>query len=369
MDKNKIAALLESLCERPLAGESPGRPHDLQDTAGAGAQPRARLPGEPMAGPPALAFDAVSGGPNTIELAAVLSGTAADAQAQAFQRAAAQSAAIRLDAQSALAFVDGLDQAPLAAPPHLVEEVLAVPAVALAAAAPRPGIWTRLLGAPRRQVVAALALLLTAGGVSWPLLRQDEPLRPAGVAAPTAPPAGPDAASIMGAPIVLPAPLPLPSAPLGGAATPPAAPPAAFAPRSAEAPAGAPLALADPCASREVPNPASAQSAAKGDAAKLSPSPPTKMVTAAVEPTCPPDQDRSLLGLAPAERPAETSTTDNLSKPSADQGTVRASRRASRAAGVDRDQSTTTAPLAVPRRRPAPASPTMVPNAAFAPVR
>ena len=382
MDKNKIAALLEALCERPFAGESQGRPHDQPDTAGPTAQPRMRVAGEPMAAAspaPAAAAPApaVSGGaPGAAELAAILSGTAADAHAQAFQAAATQSAAVRLDAQSALAFVDGLDQAPLAAPPGLVEQVLAAPPDLRRVAARRPGIWTRLFGAPRRQAVAALALLLMAAGVSWPLLRQDGALPPVGVTAPppsmpkvlpanapfgstiSAQPGPPAAAPILAAPAPTPPPTALPG---GSAAILQGAPPAAFGPRSVEAPARAPLALADPCAPREAAKPAAAaQTASRGEAAKRAPS---AARTAAVEPTCPPDQARGLIGAAPAGPAAEAA--GNVAQPPADQGTVRAS-RASRAADVEHHQPTTIAPLALPPPRPA--SPTLAPNA-FAPAR
>src|SRR3984957_5051059 len=88
----------------------------------------------------------------TAELAAILSGTAAIAPCQAFQEAAVTSGTVRLEAQSALAFVEGIEQAPLAAPAHLLEPVLTpgggVPAGGTAAsgtAATPPGIWSRIV--------------------------------------------------------------------------------------------------------------------------------------------------------------------------------------------------------------------------------
>ena len=62
------------------------------------------------------------------DLASILSGTATPAQCQAFQEAAMTSSAVRLEAQSALAFLDGIDAAPLAAPAHLVAQALRLPA-------------------------------------------------------------------------------------------------------------------------------------------------------------------------------------------------------------------------------------------------
>ena len=102
------------------------------------------------------------------DLASILSGTATPAQCRAFQEAAMRSSAVRLEAQSALAFLNRIDAAPLAAPAHLVAQTLAS-----AGGAPprsRPGIWSRLMRRPGRQVVAACAVMLMAGGVSWSLL-------------------------------------------------------------------------------------------------------------------------------------------------------------------------------------------------------
>ena len=128
MDKNKkIAALLESLCERPFEGDPQGRPPGMSAMGSRIAQalsdaqaPRSGSASEAVA----------SSGPAddparlTAELAAILSGTAAVAPCQAFQEAAVTSGAVRLEAQSALAFVEGIEQAPLGAPAHLLEQIL-----------------------------------------------------------------------------------------------------------------------------------------------------------------------------------------------------------------------------------------------------
>ena len=55
---------------------------------------------------------------------------------QAFEAQAARSAAVRLDAQSAQAFVDRLEQAPLAAPAHLVAQFQAPEVAARSASDP-----------------------------------------------------------------------------------------------------------------------------------------------------------------------------------------------------------------------------------------
>ena len=171
MDRNKIAALLESLCERPFAGDPDTvRPQDIAHRA---AQALSKGQG-PNAGSDAAADPGAQpdvGSP--AELAAILSGTATAAQCDAFLEAAATSRAVRLEAQSALAFVDGIEQAPQMAPAHLVQEVLASapPAPAPAFAKSRPSLWAHIM--PRRQVAATLAVLVVGGGLSWSLLWRD----------------------------------------------------------------------------------------------------------------------------------------------------------------------------------------------------
>ena len=127
MDKNKkIAALLESLCERPFEGDPQGRPPGMSAMGSRIAQALsdAQAPRSGSASEPAASSrPADEPARLTAELAAILSGTAAVAPCQAFQEAAVTSGAVRLEAQSALAFVEGIEQAPLAAPAHLLEQV------------------------------------------------------------------------------------------------------------------------------------------------------------------------------------------------------------------------------------------------------
>jgi hypothetical protein len=163
LDKKELAQLLESLCERPFAGPEGSRPADVAASriAQALSNRDAEQPEAQNRGPPAA-------------LAAILSGTATEAQCGAFREAAVSSGAARLEAQSALAFVDAIEQAPLAAPAHLVEQAVALGG----GTGSRPGFWSalwsslasNLFGRRAGQVVAACAVMLMAGGVAWSLL-------------------------------------------------------------------------------------------------------------------------------------------------------------------------------------------------------
>ena len=210
MDKNEFAALLESLCDRPFAAE-PQRPQ----VADAGAGESAPQPSRPEA-PGAAAIQADDPGQAAADLASVLSGTATPAQCQAFQEAATTSSAVRLEAQSALAFLDSIDAAPLAAPAHLVAQSLVSAGGAPSPA--RPGIWSRLMRRPGRQAAAACAVMLMAGGVSWSLLRHGDLT---GDGAPVPPARAPQAVGLPK--VVEPAPAPVAS-PEPVAPMPPAAP-------------------------------------------------------------------------------------------------------------------------------------------------
>jgi hypothetical protein len=196
LDKNKkIAALLESLCERPFEGDPQGRPPGVSATGSRIAQALsdAQAPRSGSASEPAPSSrPADESARLTAELAAILSGTAAVAPCQAFQEAAVTSGAVRLEAQSALAFVEGIEQAPLAAPAHLLEQIFLTPAGVTPAGGPPaapPGIWSRILHGrlgrrPAQVEVATCAVMLMAGGLSWSLLWRPGDLEPRGVAAP-----------------------------------------------------------------------------------------------------------------------------------------------------------------------------------------
>ncbi len=208
MDKNKIASLLETLCERPFVGDPEGQVAAMRELA---HQPETEPEGE---------ADAV--GAN--ELAAILSGTATATQTEAFHEAAAQSDALRLEAQSALAFVDGVEQSPLTVPAHLMGLVgprLASGQTRALVAAGSPGrasVWSRLL-LPRRQVAAACVVLLMGGGLSWSLLFRDGELARDMTAQPAPPPQEPvDALAPVPAAVLPSVDTPSPSGPSGESA-------------------------------------------------------------------------------------------------------------------------------------------------------
>jgi hypothetical protein len=165
LDKNEIAELLESLCERPFAGDREGPP-----PAGVAASRIAQALSDLDAERP----EALNPGAPGAELAAILSGTATEAQCGAFREAAVTSGAARLEAQSALAFVDGIEQAPLAAPAHLVEQAVAFTGGTRSRPGIWPGLWSslsgHLIGRRGGRVVVACAVMLVAGGVAWSLL-------------------------------------------------------------------------------------------------------------------------------------------------------------------------------------------------------
>lgn len=281
------------------------------------------------------------------DLAAILSGTAAPEQVEAFHQAAAASDALRLEAQSALAFVDAIEQAPLAAPALLVQQALvaerAPPRVA-AASPPKPSIWAQLL--PRRQVAAACVMLLMAGGLTWSLIGREaeaphEPASPVPATVPAAVPAAVPAdnreldtivrskapASEM-APLVAPR-----SAPAAAGAL----PPPVVSPTPLPEAALPPKPLADPCAPgfANVVAPGEAGSPAASQVAR-SPTPAagSQMKTAAVpagEPGCPPGEGRAVLGTTTPEAPETVEGPRNQKSDKA-----RANRAASRKAAVDR---------------------------------
>jgi hypothetical protein len=313
LDKNKkIAALLESLCERPFEGHPQGQAPGTSAMGSRIAQalsdaetPRSGSASEAVASSGAADDPARL----TAELAAILSGTATVAPCHAFQEAAVTSGAVRLEAQSALAFVEGIEQAPLEAPAHLLEQVLTSAGGTPAggrAATPKPGIWSRIVHGrlgrrPAQVVVATCAVMLMAGGLSWSLLWRPGDLDPRGVAAP----AGTNSKEAPSLGDIAPEPspslpsMPAASAPQALAPAPPLVPAPALAPAPVPAPApvilptptlaparSAVQAFADPCEPG-----GSAKSAAGApspvETAKRAPKLPSKTAAvAAPEPGC-----------------------------------------------------------------------------------
>jgi hypothetical protein len=361
LDKNEIAALLEALCERPFAGDPDGRTPAVASRAGRAlshADAHEEQSGSMAGG--AEAGQAESPGRETAALASILSGTATDAQSQAFQAAAMTSGAVRLEAQSALAFVDGVEQTPLKAPAHLVEHVLA--SAAGAPSRSRPGIWSRLSGAPRGQVAAACVVMLMAGGLSWSLLLRPADL-PAGhpaVPAATSPKEEPPISDIAPKPAPAPAFAPAPTPAFAPAPAPEFVPAPAFAP--VPAPAAAPVlapapsspplqALADPCEPRSF---AASEVGARSDveAKATKPAPNRQPRPAAVSA---PDPGCAVNG----------GTIEAGQNPQADQGPVRAAKPAAKVGRAERERpaAAASAPASAPSAGAArPASPALRPG-------
>ena len=379
MDENKVASLVESLCERPFADgpqaqsapmralvppAAPAQPPHPNPTllAGMGTEGGEAAPSMAASTTPSAAASMASG-----ELAAILSGSATPTQVEAFHQAAAESEALRLEAQSALAFVDGIEQAPLAAPAFLVQQVL--PAGRTIPGAPKPSIWSQLL--PRRQVAAACVMLLMGGGLTWSLIgRNVEAPREASPPLPAASPAGDtdlDAIVRSKAPASERAPL---AAPAADAVAAPRALGAVPAPAAGSTPmpeAALPPAKVDPCApgvanstaAREITSPAASQLA-------QSPKPPAgppmrAAAVAAGDPGCPAEEGRTMQSTAVA--PDNPQTTEEPRNQRSDK--ARANRAASRKAAADRVRSSAAAPAAVPPAHAArPTSPPSLPERA-----
>jgi hypothetical protein len=344
LDRNKIAALLESLCERPFTGDPETvRPQDIAHRAA-----QALSKGQQAASNAQSRSGTDEGSIPPAALASILSGTATEPQCDAFQEAAATSRAVRLEAQSALAFIDGIEQAPQMAPAHLVQEVLASTHVApaLAAAGGGSSFWSRFV--PRRQAAAALAVLLLGGGLSWSLLWRGGNYE--GQTSPVAPAAfGPEEPQFRaGAPAPTGPIVTVPGDRVPVVASPPAASGGLIAPRQAPAMLPAPPApdlehaLIDPCAPPSFVQKAQPLSDAVKRAA---PSPLKSAAVAVPEPSC--EAGRSLQ--SPSVEQAK-----EAADPPADKGPIY--RPASR---TDRlDPAATIAP-AVPRAgaaRPVPAT-------------
>jgi hypothetical protein len=194
VENKDIAALLESLCERLMADSEAGPSAELLAVRREAL--KALSPdGEAHARP--NRDDIADADRLTAALAALLSGADAEAARRTVEDAALQSAAVRLDAQSAIAFVDAIEQSPLSAPAHLIDEILAADdAGAARSAAPHPGpgpinIWSLIASGSwsmrRWRVAAACMLLLLAGAASWSLYWQGtNPAVEGGPAPPTA---------------------------------------------------------------------------------------------------------------------------------------------------------------------------------------
>ena len=167
MEKNQIVALIDALCERPL--------EDVQDVP-------AELQAFRREAAKILSQADASTHPDTIAdadrlmaaLATLLSGSDAEAARRSVADALRRSSAVRLDAESALAFVDAVAQAPQTAPAHLVEEILVADRAARPYPLLREGAGISALRAPGGswsvrpwRMAVACSVLLAAGVLSW----------------------------------------------------------------------------------------------------------------------------------------------------------------------------------------------------------
>ena len=174
MEKSEIIALIEALCERPLEGGQAGTPAELHAFCREAATALLQV-GDPPTRPD---LDTIADADRlTAALAALLSGSDAEALRRTVEEAMLRSAAARLDAEAAFAFVDAIENSQQTAPAHLVEEMLAAHrAAGTGSAPPRQAaamstVWSLIAGgswsARRWRMAAACAVLLVAGVASW----------------------------------------------------------------------------------------------------------------------------------------------------------------------------------------------------------
>jgi hypothetical protein len=167
---------LDALCERPLGGEGDALSPELEALCQRAVEV---MSGEAGAPPdPAADPDRLPG-----LLAALYAGDNAEAERDAFARAAVDSPELRLDSESAVAFLDGLEERLEPTPAHLL------PALEAARSEPsrEPGRWpSASVSSMRRtswRLASAFAVLLAAG-LSWSIFGPD---RPSTDAAPSGP--------------------------------------------------------------------------------------------------------------------------------------------------------------------------------------
>lgn len=119
METREIIALLESLCEQPFAGEGADPSDRLQ------ALRREALGLLSRAGQGETRETVVETERLTALLATLISGEGDAPAREKFAEAMARSATLRLDAESALAYVDAIERSGDAAPAHLLDELVA----------------------------------------------------------------------------------------------------------------------------------------------------------------------------------------------------------------------------------------------------
>jgi hypothetical protein len=161
LDKNELSGLIEALCDAPLdGGTAPSA--ELLALRREAAKVLAEAGSDALADSEAL----------TAALAAVLSGSASEAAHKALAELASRSAAVSLEAESALAFVEATEQSAKTAPAHLVEEIFETEAAASPRAA-APSVWSRIADGlrPARayRIATACSVVLLASAATWSL--------------------------------------------------------------------------------------------------------------------------------------------------------------------------------------------------------
>jgi len=202
VENTEIIALLEALCERPLADET--EPAAFQAFCRRAAETLSVSAAGVGEQPSAFEVDRL-----TAALALVLSGVTSDEARRTVEHAMLRSASARLDVESSVAFIDTIARSPEAAPADLVDDILAAerpPAARARTGADVSGLRTRLgalsWSARRWRLAAACAVLMAAGAASWTAFLDR-----------AAPPVGPkpNATSAHGQPPAADAPVPGPS--------------------------------------------------------------------------------------------------------------------------------------------------------------
>jgi len=192
LEKSEIIALIDALCERPLKDGQADPPAELQAFCREAAKALSQAGNASTRREPDTLADADR---YTAALAALLSGSDAEPARRTVAETTLRSAAARLDAGSALAFVDAIEQSPQTAPSHLVEEMLEADRAAATGLAPRQGVG---ISAFRRwipggawsartwRMAAACTVLMVGGVASWSVYRLETDSAVRGSAAPTA---------------------------------------------------------------------------------------------------------------------------------------------------------------------------------------
>jgi hypothetical protein len=181
VERNEIAALLDALCEHPLADG------DAEPSPELAAVCREATKALTQAGAAPSDTGAIV---DPDRLRAALATLLSDADVEGAHRtvvdAMLNSAAARLDAQSALAFLESIAQSPRSAPAHLVDQVLAPETARRTGSADQRGhaalanIWRLVAGgswaARRWRAAAACALLLIAGSATMYRIQTSGPI-------------------------------------------------------------------------------------------------------------------------------------------------------------------------------------------------